>query len=393
MTLFDRYLLRQFLFSYCASFLSLLAMYIVIDVFTKFEEFTAPDAVKVAIKKERHATESTRETAAKPIKTSSLFDQLRTFGRNVTVYYMYRIPVFYQRINGIVLLLAAAFTLGLMERNNELMPILSAGIPLGRLLVPIGGITIFFLAVGVFNTELLIPRCADNLLRQAEDPLGKRPLQVPGTFDARRIHVEARVAYPQQKMIQFARVTLPAEIFGSSMHLTSQEMFYRPGNNAEEHGWIMNGCSPALLPTNLPYLHNIQPGQIFLQTDLTYERLTRRPNWFLYQSTLRLLDIVENETGTSQRSAIIVHVHQRLLAPVLDLLLLLLGLPLVASRSEWNIFIKVGGCLLMFALLQGLGIAGTMLSKSDLLEPSFAAWFPLFLLGPLVPPMLGAMRT
>jgi lipopolysaccharide export LptBFGC system permease protein LptF len=88
-----------------------------------------------------------------------------------------------------------------------------------------------------------------------------------------------------------------------------------------------------------------------------------------------------------------VHVHQRLLAPVLDLLLLLLGLPLVASRSEWNIFIKVGGCLLMFALLQGLGIAGTMLSKSDLLEPSFAAWFPLFLLGPLVPPMLGAMRT
>jgi lipopolysaccharide export system permease protein len=393
MTLFDRYLLRQFLFSYCASFLSLLAMYMVIDVFTKFEEFTAPDAARVALKKERHATESTRETSRTTIKSIPLFEQLKVFARNVTVYYMYRIPVFFQRINGIVLLLAAAFTLGWMDRNNELMPILSAGIPLGRLLVPIGGITVLLLVVGVLNTELLIPRCAEHLLRQAEDPLGKRPLQVPGTFDWRRIHVEARVAYPQQKMIQFARVTLPADIFGSSMHITSQEMFYRPGNSPEEHGWIMNGCNPALLPVNLPYLHNIQPGQIFLQTDLTYERLTRRPNWFLYQPTLQLLDVVENETGTSQRSAIIVHVHQRLLAPVLDLLLLMLGLPLIASRSEWNIYIKVGGCLLIFAAMQGLGIAGTMLSKSELLEASFAAWFPLLLLGPMVPPMLMSMRT
>jgi len=180
---------------------------------------------------------------------------------------------------------------------------------------------------------------------------------------------------------------------GTTLHITSEEMFYRPGNSPEEHGWIMNGCNPPMLPMPLPYLHNIQPGQIFLQTDLTYERLTRRPNWFLYQSTLRLLDVVENETGTSQRAAIIVHVHQRLLAPVLDLLLLMLGLPLIASRSEWNIFIRVGWCLLIFALLQALGMAGSMLSKSDMLEPILAAWFPLLLLGPLVPPALGSMRT
>jgi lipopolysaccharide export system permease protein len=393
MTLFDRYLLRHFAFAYCAGFLSLLTMYIVIDVFTKFEEFTAPDAAKIALKKERTATASTRDQNDKLPGENSLWGQLKTFGRNVTVYYSYRIPVFYQRINGIVLLLSAAFTIGWMERQNELTPILAAGIPLGRLLAPLGGITIFFLCVGIFNTECLIPRCAEHLLRQAEDPLGKRPLLVPGAFDSRRIHVEARVAFPSKRMLQHARVTLPPSLFGATMHLTSQEMFYRPGHGGDEHGWILNGCVPEMLPAQLPYLHNLHPGQIFLQTELTYERLTRRPNWFLYQSTGTLLNVMENEPGTSQRSAIMVHVHQRLISPVMDLLLLLLGLPLIASRSPWNIFIRVGWCLLIFALLQGLGMAGAMLSKSDLLEPSLAAWFPLLLLGPLVAPALTSMQS
>ncbi len=393
MMLVDRYLLRHFVFAYFASFVSLLMMYIVIDVFTKFDEFTAPDPAKVALKKERQATASTASAGKEKPKDRSLIEQLKTFSRNVAVYYSYRIPVFFQRVNGIILLLAAAFTLGWMERQNELIPLLSSGIPLIRLLIPLASVTILILGIGVANSELLLPKCAEHLLRQAEDPLGKRPLLVPGAFDARRIHIEARVAYPNKKMLQHARITLPPEILGTTTHLTSQEMFYRPGQGQEEHGWILNGCKPEHLPGHHPCLHVLKPGQFFLETDLTYERLTRRPNWFLYQSTGDLLEVIESEQSTSQRSAIITHVHQRLLAPVFDLLLLLLGLPLIASRSDWNIFIRVGWCLLIFALMQGLGMAGTMLSKSDLLAPSLAAWFPLLLLGPLVPPTLNGMRT
>jgi lipopolysaccharide export system permease protein len=391
--LIDRYLIRHFVFAYLASFVSLLAMYIVIDVFAKFDEFATPDAHKVALKQHQGELAAGRQTKAIKIDEKSLPRQLKSFAINVGNYYAYRIPVFFQRINGILLLLAAAFTIGWMDRQNELTPLLSAGVPIGRLLIPIYIATACFLAIGVLNTELLIPRCADSLLRRAEDPMGKRPLLVPGAFDVNHIHVEARVAFPQKHMIQYARVTLPPDLFGSTLHITCAEMYYRPGNSKTEHGWYMNGCKPATLPYSHPAIHQLQPGQFFLQTDLTYERLTRRPTWYLFQPTPLLLDTIEHEHGTAQRSAILAHIHQRLVAPLYDLLLLLLGLPLIASRSQWNIFIRVGWCLLTFALVQGLTMATAMLTKTDLVDPTLAAWLPLMLLGPLVPPLLSSMRT
>ncbi|MFT3879379.1 MAG: LptF/LptG family permease [Gemmatales bacterium] len=103
--------------------------------------------------------------------------------------------------------------------------------------------------------------------------------------------------------------------------------------------------------------------------------------------------MLENEQGMSQRAMIIGHVHQRILMPLYDLLLLLLGLPLMASRSEWNIFVRVGWCLLIFAVIQGLGMGTSMMVKSEMIDPALAAWLPLLVLGPLVPPVMAGMRT
>ncbi|HQR09510.1 MAG TPA: LptF/LptG family permease [Gemmatales bacterium] len=396
LTLLDRYLLKHFVFAYLATFISVLTMYMVIDVFAKFDEFAAPDPAKVALKEQRAAEASTtgmKMKRGKPVIDESRTEQLKSFCRNVFVYYINRIPVFFQRINGIILLLAGAFTLGWMDRQNEVMPFLAAGVPIRRLLMPIGGVIVFFLLLGVLDTELVIPHCADQLLRQAEDPLGKRPLLVPGTFDERHIHIEARVAYPHRQMIQHAKVTLPIDIFGNTVHIHCLEMFYHPGNGPDDHGWIMNGCTPAKLPGNHPAIRELQPGQFFLHTELTYTRITRRPNWFLYQATNNILEVLENEQGMSQRAMIIGHVHQRILMPLYDLLLLLLGLPLMASRSEWNIFVRVGWCLLIFTVIQGLGMGTSMMVKSEMIDPALAAWLPLLVIGPLVPPVIAGMRT
>ena len=182
LTLLDRYLLRHFLFAYLATFLSLVTMYMVIDVFAKFEEFAAPDPAKVALKEQKAIAANTTGMPlkkGKPLVEQSVGEQITSFCRNVAVYYAYRIPVFFQRVNGIILLLAGAFTLGWMDRQNELMPILSAGVPLRRLLLPLGAVTCIFLVLGVLDTELVIPKCADQLLRQAEDPLIQLPLPLP----------------------------------------------------------------------------------------------------------------------------------------------------------------------------------------------------------------------
>lgn len=398
LTILDRYLLRNFVFAYLAIFLCLVLMYIVIDVFTKFEEFTAADPARTALKMQRAQAAST--TDQEPVKArkkadqdETALDRIKYFCRNVAVFYGYRLPVFFQRINGIMLLLAGAFTIGLMERQNELIPILASGVPLRRLLMPLGTVTCFFLFVQILDTELIIPHCADHLLRQAEDPLGKRPLLVPGAFDARHVHIDARVAFPQRLMIQHARVTLPPSLVGNTIHIRSKEMFYHPGTGPHNHGWIMNGCDTETVPVKHEVIEQLQPGQFFLHTELSYTRITRRPNWYLYQSTFDLMDIIEKEQGISQRSAIIALLHQRFLAPGYDLLLLMLGLPIIAGRSEWNLYIRVGWCLLIFSVMQGLGMATAALVKTEAIDPALAAWLPMLLLGPLVPATLSSMRT
>ncbi len=78
---------------------------------------------------------------------------------------------------------------------------------------------------------------------------------------------------------------------------------------------------------------------------------------------------------------------------VRSLLLLLLGLPILASRSEWNLFIRIGWCLLIFTLIQAIGMGCTMMVKTDSIDPALAAWLPLLLLGPLVPSVVTSMRT
>jgi len=395
-TLLDRYLLRQFLFAYLATFASLVMMYIVIDVFTKFEEFTAPDPAKLQMKEQRANQASTTGVVHKKGKSAveqTPMEKVSTFFRNVGVYYAYRVPVFFQRVNGIIILLAGAFTLGWMERQNELMPILAAGVPLRRLLIPLAAITSFFLVLQWLDTELVIPHCADNLLRQAEDPLGKRPLLVSGTFDNRHIHIEAKVAYPNRQMIQFARVTLPPEITGNTLHIQSKEMFYHAGTGSDDHGWFMNGCTPEIVPVNHPAIKQLKPGQFFLHTELSYKRLVRRPSWYLFQSTFDLFEALETEEGLPQRSAVIGLMHQRLVAPFYDLLLFLLGLPIIVGRSEWNIFVRVAWCLMIYGLLQGFGMATSALIKTDAIDPALAAWLPLLVLGPIVPPVLSTMRT
>src|SRR5262245_33337392 len=99
-TLLDRYLLRRFVFAYLATFVSMVVLYMVIDVFTKFEEFTAPDPAKVALKEQTARTSATGLTIkrGKAVVDEPLTDQIVSFLRNVCYFYAARIPVFFQRI-------------------------------------------------------------------------------------------------------------------------------------------------------------------------------------------------------------------------------------------------------------------------------------------------------
>src|SRR5262245_36127442 len=133
MRILDRYVLRFFLLAYCVCFVSLLSLYIVVDLFSRVDEF---------VEHSRGAQD--------------LF-------ANIGAYYLFRIPWFFQRLSGVIGLMAAMFSLAWLERNNEVMAWLAAGIPGRRLIYPLLAATVGIVGLTVVNRELVIPRCSKYL--------------------------------------------------------------------------------------------------------------------------------------------------------------------------------------------------------------------------------------
>src|SRR5437016_3758386 len=88
----DWLLVKGYVKAYFVCLVSLLGLYIVIDLFMNLDEFAS-----------HHHT-------------------LSGVARHVAGYYGYRMPKFFDQLCEPIVLLAAMFTVALMQRNNELLP-------------------------------------------------------------------------------------------------------------------------------------------------------------------------------------------------------------------------------------------------------------------------------
>ncbi len=363
MRLLDRYLLRHFMVAYLTCFASLLALYVVIDLFTKLDEFT--------------------EYAGGPA------DVFHTAG----TYYLYRLPWLFQRLSGIVALLSALFTFAWLERQNEVTPFLAAGVPARRLLYPILLATLAITGVTIANREWLVPQCAHHLQFTAKDPRGRQALRVIGGYDANLIHFEGRAAFPERGAIEGGRVTLPSAALGHMVHLTCLEMVYRPPGCSDESGWQLNAATPEQLDSRHPAIRWLGPGCYFLATDMNFERLIRNPNAFQHQPTSDLLAMLRYERSLQRRGEVIALVHRRFTAPLLELILVLFGVPFIFARRNENIYMKLGLGLIVYGIFHGMHSLCDYLASTEQLDPILAAWIPVLIFGPAALARVDGMET
>src|SRR3954463_6034472 len=134
MNILARLLFRAYLEAYVICLVSLLSLYVVVDLFTNLEDFA------------QHV--------------HGLGAVLRHIGN----YYGYQVVRIFDQLCEAIILLAAMFTVAWVQRNNELLPLLSAGVPTRRVLRPVLAGATLMVGVGVANQELVIPRVADALL-------------------------------------------------------------------------------------------------------------------------------------------------------------------------------------------------------------------------------------
>jgi len=98
--------------------------------------------------------------------------------------------------------------------------------------------------------------------------------------------------------------------------------------------------------------------------------------WRQHSSTLQLLRALRNPSldfGADVR----VTVHTRLVQPLIDMTLLFLGIPLLLSREQHNMFRAAGLCLLVITAFYLIVVTCQGLGASYLISPALAAWCPL----------------
>ncbi|HJT34548.1 MAG TPA: LptF/LptG family permease, partial [Pirellulales bacterium] len=109
-------------------------------------------------------------------------------------------------------------------------------------------------------------------------------------------------------------------------------------------------------------------------------------SWRQFSSTAQLIAGLSNpslglagEYGADVRVAI----HSRVVQPLLDLTLLFLGLPLVLSGTNRNVFVAIGLCGLVCTAFMMVVLGCQYLGEISLLEPALAAWAPLMVFVPV----------
>jgi lipopolysaccharide export system permease protein len=362
--LIDRQLVRSYVKSYVVCLVSLIALYVVIDLFNNIDEFV------------QHG--------------QGFFSSLG----HIASYYAYMSMHIFDRLSEAIVLLAAMFTVAWLQRNNELLPQLSAGISTHRVVRPVLLSACALVFVNVANQELLIPNVRPVI---RDDPRGDKHVSVQGAFDGNGIHLKGETATRREQCVQKFVCTIPEGVGnGSLVVLQAKEARYvPPGEGEHTGGWLLTGTQPPEVPgwTRKDVLEMIDPGKYFLHSaDVDFDCLTRDRKWFYQISTWRLYQEL-GRASSSRLASMAVFFHMRLTRPLLGMILVVMGLSVILRDQNRNVFISAGVCLVLCAVFFAACLGTKYLGDREFLSPALAAWLPVFVFGPLALVQFDAIHT
>lgn len=360
----DRMLFVAFIRSYLIVWTSIISLYVVVDLFTHIDDFSGRGDPKAAL-------------------------------LHIVGYYGHQISLIFDKLAEIITLLGAMFTVSWMQRNNELLPQLSAGIPTRRVLRPILLGAAITLALGPINQEFIIPKIADQLMTPRDDPSRSRAVGLQGCYDASGVHIEGIAGFRNEKKVQVFYVTFPESSPTGMFHMVAEEaQYFPPSKERYSGGWLLNGTTPGSFEGTLPAnLEMLNTGRFFLKTqDVDFEKVTRGATWYMYASTANLEDML-SRPEPRRLAPVAVMFHMRITRPIVGAMLVLLGLAVILRDQTRHVFISAGMCLAVCAIFYALILGCKYLGDNDIVSPPLAAWLPVMIFGPAALAYFDAMHT
>ena len=303
-------------------------------------------------------------------------------------YYALKLPFLFLEVAPFITLMAGMFTVNRLLKKNEVIPILSAGISVHRMLVPIY-ICGLLLAVGMFSLrEVVVSHIAnkrDALHFQLEYPNQERVLESVAVHD-----LSGSTVFSDR----FAPDAIPPRVEGLSAVLREGKRTVHIGAksaiwDSERDQLLLNEGTRKVIGEEGVKEQSIEAleGIEFSPTlALTYFR-ARNP------LDLSFSEVQELMSREPEDSAFNTLWHYLLTFPLANLVLLLVGLPVLFQyeRGKGAERMALGGlfCIFYFALdfvFRNLGLGGG-------LSPVLAGWTPILIVGSLGVALTDGIKT
>ncbi len=389
MMILDRQRYWGFLKAYLICFTALVGLYVVIHAFSNIDEF---------------------------MQVESGFELLAKMGR----YYLVNMSQFYDRLCGVITMMAAIFTVTWVQRDNELLAMLAAGMGTKRVIRPVLISAVLVNGLAVVNQEWIMPQIAEELQRDPADH-PRKTLIVSPRLDLRDILVGGKDADRQTATVFRFAADFPVGLVGPLGGVEARQARYIPPDARGvplRGGWLLRGVrlrlmedaaiDPSLLvkvdPKELPRfppasgdsrtLADLDGDAYFFHTNVSFEVVTRnRAQWYHFATTPDLIRAIADPACKPEREDIAIFLHTRVLRPFMSMALLMVSLPLVLGGDGRNMFVNLGLSLGTSAVFYGLSFVAQYLAGNADLTPEMAAWAPLILFSTIAVARWDTIRT
>jgi lipopolysaccharide export system permease protein len=387
MRILDRQRFGNFFKAYVICFIALVGLYVVFDAVSNVDEFAKIHDGTLGL--------------------------LRRMGR----YYLVRTSLFYDRLCGVIGMMAAIFTVTWMQRDNELVAMLAAGISAQRVIRPVLLASVVVSCLAILNQEFIIPEIAAELQLPPDDD-GMKGLRVYSHTDVNEIRIHGKDGFRSHSTVDKFHATLPDSRFGELHDLQADEAQYIPPTARRcpyRGGWLLRNAvlQPAGSEPDGTLLVEVEPedlaefpkGRIpddkvrgksyFLHTNLTFTMATRNLQWYQYASTPSLVQALGDPIGEIEKTGIGVFLHGRILRPGLSIALLMISLPIVMGGGARGMFINLGMSLGTSAVFYCVLFLFNYLGNNRAMgvTPELASWIPLIGFGSLAALRWDQIRT
>ena len=354
MNTIDRYLVRAFVGSYLLLLAVGFALYVFADVLVNLDEFTKDRTLSVG-----------------------------TVLLNMADYYVYNLPLYYQQLGGALLTIAAAFTFAMMLKNNELTPLVAAGVPLQRLALPVLVCSVGLVALWMANSEVVLPALAHKVVRQHDDLSDTRQVDVRCVRDGSNAILTAGELHLQAGVLKGVYIIEPDANGVPQRLIRADVATYDPAR----HTWRLDRGAREVMGSAFEadelgraiqwaplseYAYGLSPEQILLRQSSQWADLMsiRQMNSLLQSQNLPNLPAIAKARDI------------RFTQPLLTWILMLLAIPFFLTREPGNVLVAGGKCLLLTGLCFGSVFVSHSVS-TDAYAARLATALPVLVFGPV----------